>query len=82
MNLSVTLVCVWVVAAAVLSMLPSQRHHWPLAYVLIAVGLPLLAYVFYENGPVYGFGALLVGCLVLRWPVIYLGRWIARKFGA
>ena len=38
MTLSLTLACAWIVIACVAAMFPSKRHHWPLAYVLIAVG--------------------------------------------
>jgi len=47
--------------------------------VLIAAGVPLLGYVTYENGPWVGLLVLAAGSSMLRWPVIYLGRWIRRK---
>jgi len=50
MPVSLILVCLWVVAAAVLSSFPSNKKHWPLAYVLIAVGVPLLAFVYVGAG--------------------------------
>ncbi len=81
MSLSITLVCLWVVVACVIAMFPSKRHHWPAAYVLIAVGLPILGFVVYENGPWVGLVALLAGASILRWPVRYLWRWIRRQAG-
>ncbi|SLN32956.1 hypothetical protein TRL7639_01453 [Falsiruegeria litorea R37] len=77
--LSIALVCIWAIVANVLAMTPSKDNHWRNAYVLIAIGIPLLGYVTYENGPWVGLFALLGGMSVLRWPVIYLGRWVRGK---
>ncbi len=68
------LACLWLIAANVLGMLPSRDHHWRAAYALIAVGVPLLGWVTYENGPVWGLATLAAGVSVLRWPVLFLGR--------
>lgn len=77
MTLSLVLACLWVLIAGVISILPSNIH-WRAAYGLIAVGIPLLGYVTYQNGPVWGLIALAAGVSVLRWPVFYLGRWLVR----
>ena len=79
--ISVGLACLWLIAANVLAMLPSKDNHWTRAYILIALGVPLLGYVTYQNGPVWGFAFLIAGASVLRWPVIYLGRWLRRLSG-
>ncbi|MDF1670434.1 MAG: DUF2484 family protein [Roseovarius sp.] len=76
MTLSLILACVWALSANVLAMLPSRDNYWRGAYVLIAIGIPLLGYVTYENGPWIGLLVLAAGMSVLRWPVIYLGRWL------
>lgn len=81
MTLSLILAALWALTANVLAMLPSRDHHWRRAYVLIGVGIPLLGYVTYENGPLIGFLVLLAGMSVLRWPVIYLSRWLRRMVG-
>lgn len=70
---------VWLIAANVLALLPSRDNHWRRAYILIAVGVPLLGWVTYQNGPVVGLIALAAGASVLRWPVIFLTRWIRRQ---
>ncbi|WP_089947850.1 DUF2484 family protein [Litoreibacter albidus] len=70
---------VWVIAANVAAMLPSSDNLWRRAYVLIAIGVPLLGWVTYENGPWVGLIALAAGVSVLRWPVRYLGRWMRNK---
>jgi len=78
MNLSLILAALWAVIANVLAMTPSKDNHWRRAYFLIAIGIPILGYVTYENGPWYGLAVLLAGMSVLRWPLIYLGRWLRR----
>ena len=76
MSLSLILACLWGLAANVLAMLPSRDNYWARAYALIAVGIPLLGFVTYQNGPIVGFLVLAAGMSVLRWPVIYLMRWL------
>lgn len=77
MTVSLSLACLWVVAACAIAMLPSRRNHWPQAWALIAVGIPLLGYVTYENGPVIGLVALFGGASILRWPLRHLGAWLS-----
>lgn len=79
MNWSIILAGLWGVAANVLAMIPSKDNHWTRAYVLIAVGIPILGYVTYQNGPWVGLIVLAMGMSVLRWPVIYLGRWLRKR---
>ncbi|MBK1636296.1 DUF2484 family protein [Rhodovulum adriaticum] len=82
MTLSLVLACLWAVVAAAIGMMPS-RIHWPAAYGLIAVGIPLLGFVTYQNGPFWGLVALAGGASVLRWPLMYFGRWLRlRVIGA
>ena len=81
MTLSLILAAVWALTANVLAMLPSRDHHWRRAYALIAVGIPLLGFVTYENGPWIGLAILVAGMSVLRWPVVYLTRWIRLQTG-
>ncbi len=80
MSLSLILACIWAITANVLGMIPSRDNHWFRAYVLIGVGLPLLAFVVYENGPWWGLFVLFAAMSVLRWPMIYLGRWVRGCF--
>ena len=79
MNASLVLACLWVITASVTAMVPSRRHHWPAAYVLIALGLPLLAFLAWQNGPWIALAALAAGASILRWPVRYLFRWLKRQ---
>ena len=76
MTLSLILACLWAVLANLLAILPARDNYWRRAYFLIAVGIPLLGYVTYENGPWLGLLVLAAAMSVLRWPVIYLGRWL------
>lgn len=71
--------CVWLIAANVLAILPSRDNHWARAYGLIALGVPLLGYIIYENGILLGLLFVVAAASVLRWPVVYLGRWVRSK---
>lgn len=76
MSLSLILACAWAVLANVLAMIPSRDNHWTRAYVLIALGIPLVGYVTYQNGPWIGLFVLFAGMSILRWPLRYLVRWV------
>lgn len=78
--MSTSLLCaaLWLVAANVMALIPSKDNLWQRAYLLIAIGIPLLGWVTYENGPWAGLITLAAGMSVLRWPVVYLVRWAKR----
>lgn len=79
--IAVALGCLWLVAANVAAMVPSRDNHWARAYALIVIGVPLLGYITYTNGPWLGLLFMVAGASILRWPVIYLGRWMRRIVG-
>ncbi|MEP1520268.1 DUF2484 family protein [Ascidiaceihabitans sp.] len=81
MSTSLILACLWALIANVLAMTPSKDLHWRNAYILIAIGIPIVGYVTWENGPWIGLLVLAAGVSILRWPVIYLGRWVRRLGG-
>ncbi len=81
MSISLIIGLLWLVLANVIGMFPSKHKHWPAAYFLIAIGVPILGYVTYENGPIIGLLTLVAGASILRWPLIYLWRWIRRGRG-
>ena len=78
MTLSLAFAFGWLVLANVTGMFPSKYKHWPQAYVLIALGLPVLAWVFWVDGVLFGLLVLAAACSILRWPVRYLVRWVRR----
>ena len=51
MTASLILTCLWFVAANIGAILPSRRGHWPLAWGLIATGIPILGFVCLQHGP-------------------------------
>ena len=71
MTASLILACIWALLAGAAAMMP-QRVHWPAAVGLIATGLPLIVWIFAQNGPVIGLLLLLAAASVLRWPLIRL----------
>ncbi|NND21248.1 MAG: DUF2484 family protein [Silicimonas sp.] len=75
MSVPLILACLWLIAANVIGLIPSRKKHWPQAYVLIAVGLPVLGWVVWENGLGFGLVVLVAAASILRWPVVYLMRW-------
>ena len=81
MILPLALCLVWLIVANVLAMFPSRDLHWRSAYVLIAIGVPLLGWVTYEGGPIVGMLVLAAGASILRWPVVYFWRWLRRTMG-
>ena len=79
MSLSLNLACVWALVANVLAMTPSKDYHWRNAYILVGIGIPLLGFVTWQNGPWVGLVVLVAAMIVLRWPVIYFGRWMKNQ---
>ena len=80
MSSSLVLALLWLVTANVIAMFPSKDHHWRNAYMLIAIGVPLLGWVCWQNGIVLALIVLVAAMSVLRWPVIYLVKWVKRLF--
>ena len=76
MPLSLIAGLVWLVAANLAGMLPSRDKHWRRAYVLIATGLPLAVWILATAGGWWALAFFAAAASVLRWPLIYLGRWL------
>jgi hypothetical protein len=72
---------IWLIAANVIAMFPSRDKHWRVAYILIAVGVPILGWATWESGPVVGLLLLAAGASILRWPVVFFWRWLRRQAG-
>jgi hypothetical protein len=81
MPLSLVFACVWALLACFAGMGP-QRFMWPAAWALIVTGIPLLGWVTYQAGPVFGLVFFVAGASVLRWPLIRAGRKIRRAVAA
>jgi hypothetical protein len=79
MSWSLPAALIWLVAANVTAMFPSRDHHWKNAYRLIALALPLAAWLAYAEGPWWTLAFLIAAGSILRWPLIYLGRWIRQR---
>ena len=79
MSLSLTLACLWAILANVAAMLPSRDRHWTWAYILIGLGLPILGFVTWQHGPWMALLVMAAGMSLLRWPVIYLVRWVKTR---
>jgi uncharacterized protein DUF2484 len=77
MNYPLLFAASWVILAAAIGALP-HRFVWRGAYFLIALLVPLLPYVWINSGPVVGMFFIAVTAAVLRWPLIYLWKRIAR----
>jgi len=73
MTASLTLACLWAIIASIVAMVP-RRFHWPGVVALIAAGIPLLGWVTWQNGPLWGMPVLAGGAVLLRWPVVPLAR--------
>lgn len=71
----------WLVVANIIAMFPSRDQHWRVAYVLIALGVPLLGWVTWVAGPIVGLVLLAAAVSVLRWPVVFFWRWLRRQLG-
>lgn len=78
MSLPLGLCLAWLVAANLIGMMPSRDYHWRAAYLMIAIGLPLWLWLVWEGGLLIGLVILVAAGSVLRWPVIYLWRWLRR----
>ncbi len=73
--------CLWVVLAWLLMLVLTAKQSWPAAYGLMAIGAPILVWIWISVGPLWAALGLAVMMLVLRWPVIYFGRWLRRLAG-
>lgn len=69
---------VWLILANVIAMLPSRDRHWTNAYRLIAVGLPIAVWIGWSSGWPWAAAFVMAAASVLRWPLVYLWRWVIR----
>ena len=76
---SVIAACLWSVVACLAGLTP-ERFHWPAAWALIVLGIPLLGFVTLQAGPFWGLIFLIAGASVLRWPLIRAGQGAGRAW--
>lgn len=81
MSLSLVAGVLWLIAANIIAMFPSKDHHWRNAYRLMGVGAPILAWITYDSGLLFGLLFLAGGGSVLRWPVWYLWKRVCGLVG-
>ncbi|MCL4067281.1 DUF2484 family protein [Pseudomonas sp. GX19020] len=77
-DLSLILACLWLVLANVIAMFPTRDKHIRAAMMLVVIGIPLLGWVTWSNGPVWGLVFLIGGASVMRWPLIWFWRSMRR----
>ena len=70
---------VWLIGANLVAMVPSRDHHWRNAYRLITIGIPILGWITWTNGPLLGLIFMAGGASVLRWPVWFLWKWVKAR---
>lgn len=80
MTLSLAAAFCWLVVANLRAMFPSKDHHWRFAYVMMGIGAPILMGVFVQNGLWVAMIFLAMAAWIMRWPVVYLWRWIKGRF--
>ena len=79
MSYSLSAACCWIILAAILAAIPSNDNHWRRAYILMAIGAPLLIWVFVQDGIVFGLLFSAAAASVFRWPLRYLFAWVLRQ---
>lgn len=70
MSLALTLACLWVLASALVAMLPI-RFHWRLGFPLLLLSLPMMGFVGYTHGWVWVLVALFAVGSMFRNPLRY-----------
>jgi len=81
MTASLIFFLAWAAIANLLAMIPSKDNLWTRAYILMALGVPLLIWVAWENHWITTLICLAAAASVLRWPMIYAWRWVKRRGG-
>ena len=79
MSYSLSAACCWIILAAILAAIPSNDNHWRRAYALMAIGAPLLVWVFVNDGIIFGLIFTAAAASVFRWPLRYLFTWVLRQ---
>ncbi|ABD55674.1 DUF2484 family protein [Jannaschia sp. CCS1] len=70
MSLALTLACLWVLASAIVAMLP-LRFHWRFGLPLLILSIPLTIFVGYAHGWIWTVVILLAVGSMYRNPLRY-----------
>jgi len=81
MSAALTAAFIWVVAGNISAMIPSKDNYWTRAYILMATGVPLLIWLVYQDGLIWGAILLAAAASMLRWPLVYVWRWLRGRGG-
>jgi succinate-acetate transporter protein len=81
MSMQLVSVCLWILLAFVMAAFPSNDNHWRRAYILMAIGGPLLVWIIWTGHFWVAALFVTVACLVFRWPLLFLWRWMRRRVG-
>ena len=73
MSVSLTLACLWVLAAAIVAMLP-MRHQYLPGITLLILSIPLAVYVALQHGPLLVLLVVFAVLSMFRRPLIYFAR--------
>jgi len=79
MTAAILCLAVWVVLATLIGLMP-RRFHWRGAILLMILLVPLVPYVWVRVNPFIALLFLAGVMSILRWPLIFLGRWLNRQF--
>jgi hypothetical protein len=79
MPLSLTLACLWVLAAAIVAMLPMRLQYVP-GLALLVAALPLTIFVGAEVGWIWVGAVLFAVASMYRRPFVALARHLHRRF--
>lgn len=69
MILAFVVFALWLLAANLAGLLSCPIRYGRSALTLAAVGIPILGWITWLHGPVFGVLALAIGCAALRWPL-------------
>lgn len=73
MTLSLTLGCIWVIASALVALLPMRRQYVPGVMLLVAAPF-LLGFIAWQHGVLVLALTLLAAVSMFRNPLVYLAR--------
>lgn len=79
MSYALSAACGWIVLAAILAAVPSNDNHWRRAYFLMAVGAPILVWVYWQDGVLFGLIFTAAAASTFRWPLRYFFAWLRRQ---